>query len=122
MKKLTKSIATLLAVLAFFAVGFAAGCGDTETEYTFQIAVQYADGTGAANVNVAICAGESFDEGGKCTFVPTDSDGKIEYTTEAGTYNIHILRCPEGYSNDEEIILNGSKKSHTFVLTAVAEN
>lgn len=68
--------------------------------YTFLVKNQ--DGVGVPGVRMQVCNDEM------CQMLVTGDDGIVTYDGEPMAYEVHIIKCPEGYTYDTEKIYTTS--------------
>ena len=91
MKNRKASIALLLALT--LAVGLLAGCGQTKSS-AYEVLVT--DGAGKPVVGAVI----QFCSDAECVMDKTGDDGIAHFEKSAGSYTVHVLKAPEGYTAD----------------------
>ena len=89
MKKFTRGIVLCFALI--MAMAFLAGCGGKKPA-NYEVLVNDAGGNPVEGVTVQFCSGT------ECIMGKTDEKGIAVFEKEAGTYTVHVLKVPEGYT------------------------
>ena len=90
MKKQTKIPALCFALVLVF--GLLSGCGRAAV---YEVFVNDADGKGVPGVTIQFCSET------ECSMGTTDENGIAIFDKPAGSYTVHVLVAPEGYSRDD---------------------
>ena len=90
MRKIIKRLALCLALVVV--LGLLVGCGKAAV---YEVLVNDADGKGVPGVTIQFCSET------ECSMGTTDENGIAIFDKPAGSYTVHVLVAPEGYSRDD---------------------
>ena len=120
-----KSI-TLILLLSLTMMVVLSGCGAAQSasaepeassadSYIFYVTDAY--GNGIENVRLQVCSDEL------CSTFTTDSDGVVIFDGEPAKYEVHVLKCPDGYTYDFDDVYETAEMPEqvNFVLTETGE-
>ncbi len=89
----------------------------TPVEGTYKVHITDTNGNPVEGVKVQFCSDV------ECTTAKTNIDGIAEFTAAKGKYEIHMLKVPEGYEEDETIYETGdSFGTVEITLNLISEN
>ena len=114
MRKMCK--ATSVCLLLVLILSLIAGCGgETKKEAeVYEVLVTDKDQNPISDVSVQFCSDS------ECIMGTTGEDGIARFEKEAGTYTIHVLKVPEGFTSDDKEY-NAPEKPGTVTIVLESE-
>ena len=83
----------------------------------YYVTLQYPDGTPAANVTMELCGGAN--GAFSCSSAVTNAQGVATFQLQAGDYDVHVQKCPAGYTfNNDQYKMHSEGGKLTVKLIA----
>ena len=125
MKKFAKLASIILAAFLSFGILALTACGGKDNSESsapaessaYEITVLNADGTAASGVSVQLCIYEDGKLGACLMPQAVGANGKVSYTAEKNTYEIHVLDASyQPLELEEHVVTEAEYGSYTVTL------